>query len=233
MNLNNISIILVRPQMGENIGATARAMKNFGLRGLRIVSPRDGWPNQKAHDMAAQAADIIESAQIFESVEAAVADLNMVFATASKSRDMAKEVITPQQAATLASPLTSKTGILFGRESSGLDNDAISFAHRHISIPVSADYDSMNLSQAVCVVCYELFKAGNNPQPQPAEPLSTRKDINEMVNFLERELSEKNFFQVAEKKPGMMINIRNIFTRHFYTEQEVRTLRGIFNALRK
>ncbi len=231
--MNNISIILIKPQMGENIGATARAMKNFGLRDLRIVSPRDGWPNEKAHEMSAHASDIIESARIFNSIEEATADLNILFATASKPRDMVKEVITPSQASALI-PSTAKAGFIFGKESSGLDNYDISHCNYLISIPVSPEYDSLNLAQAVCVIGYELFKGTDEKKNMDiSPPLSERKDINELINFLDRELTTKNFFQTPSKKPGMLINIRNIFTRHFYTEQEVRTLRGIFNALRK
>jgi tRNA/rRNA methyltransferase len=233
VNLNSISIILVKPQMGENIGSAARIMKNFGISDLRLVSPRDGWPNPKAHEMSAHADDIIESAKVFNSTADAVADLGMVFATASKARDMAKPVITPEQATSLLKD--TKIGFLFGRESSGLNNEDISFANHLISIPVSAEYNSLNLAQAVCVICYEVFKSLTIAPalPKETEQLSSRKDISEMLNFLDRELTDKNFFQVPEKKPGMMINIRNIFTRNFYTEQEIRTLRGIFNALKK
>jgi tRNA/rRNA methyltransferase len=257
--------------MGENIGATARAMKNFGLSDLRIVSPRDGWPNAKAHEMSAQADDIIENAKIFNDTESAIADLNLLFATASKSRDMAKQVITPSDmadiinslpdnvilsdhlgaegshlkkdpSATLGMTCGLKIGILFGQESSGLDNEDISHCNYLISIPVSPEYDSLNLAQAVCIIGYELFKlkgltsqlTEKNKELSPENyNLSPRKDINEMLNFIETEITAKNLFQTPEKKPGMLINIRNIFSRHFYTEQEVRTLRGIFNALKK
>jgi len=244
--LNNVSIILVRPQMGENIGATARVMKNFGIKDLRLVAPRDGWPNTKAHEMAAKADDIIENAQVFDSVEAAIADLNFVAATASKSRDMVKNIISPEKFAEIAGSMgdgkkPQKIGIMFGKESHGLDNEDISFCNVHVSIPVSAEYDSMNLAMAVCLVCYEVFKNANelkekragNDNEVGSEGMSTRSDISDMIKFLEKELTEKNFFSTPEKKPGMMVNIRNIFTRHFYTQQEVRTLRGIFKALGK
>jgi tRNA/rRNA methyltransferase len=290
MNLKDISIILVQPQMGENIGATARVMKNFGFSDLRIISPRDGWPNAKAHEMSANADDIIEGAKLFDSIESAVADINILFATASKPRDMLKEVITPEEAANIiyqcAQPLTVipaqagiqsfsnsdsekldsrwslprtilrgwndtnplKIGFLFGKESSGLDNEDVSHCNYLISIPVAPEYDSLNLSQAVCVVCYEVYKLSGlchserseeshlkvrSNAPAQDDNLAERKDLNEMIKFLDKELTEKNFFQTPDKKPGMMNNIRNIFTRHFYTEQEVRTLRGIFNALKK
>jgi tRNA/rRNA methyltransferase len=237
MDLNNITIILVKTQMGENIGAAARIMKNFGIHDLRIISPRDGWPSPKAHEMSAHADDIIENAKLFDDIEDAVADLNVVFATASKPRDMAKQVITPEKAANIADTYNNKIGIIFGKESSGLENEDISHANYLISIPVSKNYDSLNIAQAVCVVCYEMFKLGTispvSELPDSSIPIPERKDINDMVNFLDKELSDRNFFQVPEKKPGMLINIRNIFTRHFYTEQEVRTLRGIFNALKK
>jgi tRNA/rRNA methyltransferase len=237
--MKNISIILVKPQMGENIGATARIMKNFGIQDLRIVSPRDGWPNKKAQDMSANASDIIEKAIIYNELESAIADINLLFATASKSRDMEKPVITPEFAANLYNP-NLKMGFIFGKESSGLENSDISMCNHLISIPVSPEYDSLNLAQAVCVICYELFKEYNkqnssnsNLNTNSLDEISSREDINQMINFLERELTDKNFFQVANKKQGMMINIRNIFTKHFYTKQEIRTLRGIFSALKK
>lgn len=250
--MENISIILIKPQMGENIGAAARVMKNFGLSDLRVVSPRDGWPNTKAIEMAVHAWDIIQNAKVYNSTEEAVADLNLVYATAAKSRDMEKDIITPEQAA--QNIPAGKVGIMFGRESSGLDNEDMSHATAHISIPVSSAYDSLNLAQAICVVCYELFKHRHcekrsdeaiqklniktgSPRPKglamTAENLTERKDINELVNFLDRELTEKNFFSVPEKKPGMMVNIRNIFTKNRYTEQEIRTLRGIFSILKR
>jgi tRNA/rRNA methyltransferase len=242
--MRNLSIILVKPQMGENIGATARIMKNFGFSDLRLVSPRDGWPNEKAHEMSANADSIIENARIFTSLEDATSDLNILFATAAKSRDMAKDVISPERAAEIISGqggASLKAGMVFGRESSGLDNEEISHCNYQISIPVSKEYDSLNLAQAVCVICYELFKCqGTAWEKKLSGEIATafekpaeRGDINEMIKFLDNELTRKNFFQVSDKKPGMMVNIRNIFTRHFYTEQEVRTLRGIFNALRK
>jgi len=234
--MKNISIILVKPQMGENIGATARVMKNFGITDLRIIAPRDGWPNERATAMSAHAGDIVAKAKIFETIADAVADMNMVFATAAKSRDMEKPLITPEQAADISfRQQPAKVGFMFGRESSGLDNNDISYANYHVSIPVSAEYTSLNLAQAVCVMCYEMFKKypEQGSRTEVLEPLSARKDIHEMLSFMERELDNKGFFQVAEKKAGMMINIRNIFTRGNYTEQEVRTLRGIFNAMLK
>jgi tRNA/rRNA methyltransferase len=219
-----------------------RIMKNFGLSDLRIVAPRDGWPNQKARDMAAHADDIIENAKIFSSTEEATSDLNIVFATASKPRDMVKEMVTPESAVEITLENNVKTGFLFGKESSGLENEDISHCNYLVSIPVSPTYDSLNLAQAVCVVAYELYKhchpehregSGEILRSAQNDNLSPRKDLTELVNYLDKELTEKNFFQTPEKKAGMMINIRNIFTRHFYTEQEIRTLRGIFNALKK
>jgi tRNA/rRNA methyltransferase len=233
--MNNISIILIKPQMGENIGATARAMKNFGISDLRIVSPRDGWPNQKANDMAANAEDIILSAKIFDTTEDALKGLNLVFATASKTRDLNKQVVDATgMVEVIHKNSASKIGIIFGKESSGLDNEDISHANYHVCITASKEYDSLNLAQAVNILCYEIFKSNLSPALiSKNNDLAERKDINEMIKFLDEELTAKNFFQVPEKKHGMMINIRNIFTNNIYTEQEVRTLRGIFNALRK
>lgn len=250
--MNNIAIILVKPQMGENIGSTARVMKNFGFSDLRIINPRGGWPNAKAHEMSAHADDIIESAKIYENMDDAVADFNTLFATAANIRDMVKPVISPETAANEIKKISknkkSKIGILFGKESSGLDNDSISRCNYMVSIPVSNKYDSLNIAQAACVICYEIFKhlednsqkynSDKLPLPEISKDIlksemATRHDIEKMLDFIEVELDRANFFQVAEKKPAMMINIRNIFSRHHYTGQEIRTLRGIFNALKK
>lgn len=231
--LNNISIILTRPQLGQNIGAAARVMKNFGLRDLRIVSPRDGWPNEKADAMAAGAKDIIENAKIFKTTEEAVEDMNFLYATTARKRDMTKEVFFPESLAERLSA-TEKTGIMFGQENNGLDNEDISLANAILTIPVGKEYSSLNLAQSVCITAYEIFKNADlevknlherNLQPDP--DVSERKDIIDFINFLEKRMDDNNFYSVPEKKEGMLVNIRNIFTRHHFTKQEIRTLRGI------
>lgn len=217
-------IILHSPQMGENIGAAARAMLNFGFENLRIVSPRDGWPNAKAIEMAAGAKDVVEKAQVFENLSDAIADLQTVYATTARSRDMNKPVVTPKQI-----ELSGKIGIVFGAERTGLENKDVALADKIISIPVSEKYQSLNLGQSVGIICYELF--ANDALKQGESELADKKDFDALIGHLDEQLSAKSFFQVDEKKPNMMINIRNIFSRAALSAQEIRTLRGIIRSL--
>lgn len=236
-NLANIAIILDRPQMGENIGAAARVMKNFGLTDLRLVNPRDGWPNKKAEDMSANAIDIIQKSQVFESFEEAIGDRNIIYATTSASRDMEKISITPKiMSEEIYAAKEQKIGVVFGCERTGLENREISFCNKIVYIPVDAAYNSMNLAQAICVICYEIFQKTaddsiKNLQNSSSET-ADKNEINALFNFLENELENANFFQVAEKKPKMMVNIRNMFSRISFSGQELRTFRGILNALK-
>jgi tRNA/rRNA methyltransferase len=232
-SLNNISIILVKPQMGENIGAAARIMHNFGLTDLRLIAPRDGWPNQKAIDMASGAAKIIANAKVFDSFENATADLTMLYATTARERDMNKEALTPREFSGELSQ-NHKTGIVFGPERSGLENFEVTHCNKILYIPVNPEYRSLNIAQAVAVICYEVSQAPALQQsPSEAElaEKATKGDYNALFSFLESALDASNFFQVAEKKPKMMDNIRNIFSRLDLSDQEMRTLRGVLKAL--
>lgn len=218
------AIILDSPQMGENIGAVARVMHNFALSDLRIVTPRDGWPNQKAVDMAAGGAEIIHNAKIFDSIEEAIADLNYVYAATARSRDMVKETVSPAEI-----ELVGKTGFLFGRESSGLSNHAIMLSSKIVTIPVNPEYSSINIAMSAGIICYEISKLKLPPAAE--EGFATKDEVAGFIKHVETELDKTNFFSVARKKPGMMINFSNIFTRMKLTSQEVRTLRGIIRCL--
>ncbi|HCR85221.1 MAG TPA: rRNA methyltransferase [Alphaproteobacteria bacterium] len=236
-DLQNIAIILDKPQMGENIGAAARAMKNFGVSELRLVNPRDGWPNKRAEDMSASAIDIIQNALVFTSFEEAVSDRNILYATTGGARDMEKASITPKiMAEEIFLNTTNNIGIVFGCERTGLENLEISFCNKIVYIPVDKKYTSMNLAQAICVVCYELFQKnlieGEDILQKTLSPAATQADMNSLFKFLETELERSNFFQVEEKKHKMMINIRDMFTKMNFTEQEIKTFRGILNALK-
>ncbi len=238
MSLNNIYVILSKPQMGENIGAVARVMKNFGVLNLRIISPRDGWPNEKAYEMSAHAKDVIKNAEIFENLNDAIADLSYLVATAANRRDMAKEIINPEISAKKISKkiINNKCGILFGRESSGLSNEEISASNQMVTIPTGEIYPSLNISQACCVMLYEVFKQVSNGKKlinnNLSEIIANKSEYLSLVNFLEEKLEQKNFFQVKEKKKNMMLNIKNIFTKNDYTEQEIKTLKGIFALIK-
>ncbi len=229
----NPSIILVRPQMGENIGAAARAMLNFGLDDLRIVAPRDGWPSQQAIDMSAGALDSMPPARIFATLAEAVADLHYVMATTARPRDMVKAVYTPAAAAAeLKTRAEQKTGIVFGPERSGLENDDVALCHAVITVPVNPDFSSINIASTVLLMAYECF-AGRNataPLQKNFEP-APQETLEEMLVRLEGELQKAGFFRSPDQKPTMLRNIRAMFTRADLTEQEVRTFQGMLTAL--
>lgn len=232
------AIILSRPQLGENIGAAARAMKNFGLADLRLVAPRDGWPNEKATVMAVGAADIVETARVFETTESALADLQLVYATTARERGFAKPVLTPGAAASRlreAHSAGSKTGILFGGERSGLDNHDVSLATAIVNIPTDS-FASLNLGQAVLLLGYEWFKAADETPPLRidhgalAKP-ATGEEMARLFAHLEDELLKSGFLYPPDKAEAVMRNIRAMLTRGDFTDQEVRTLRGMIVAL--
>ena len=213
--------------MGENIGAAARIMYNFGFDDLRIVNPRDGWHGTnvfaKAHEMSAHADWIIEKAKLFDSTEAAIADLEYVYAASARPRDMTKEVIAPREI-----ELKGKTGFMFGRESNGLTNEQIMLANKIITIPVNPEYSSINIAMSVGIICYE---ASGQKLQKPEFEMATKADIDSLIKHVETELDKTDFFSVPRKKPGMMLNFSNIFTRMSLTAQEVRTLRGVIRAI--
>jgi tRNA/rRNA methyltransferase len=234
------SIILSRPQLGENIGAAARAMANFGLSDLRLVVPRDGWPNEKALAMAAGAAFVAEKARVFATPGEALADLNLVYATTARDRGVTKEVLTPAEAARrlrAASARGEKTGILFGNERAGLYNDEISLADAVVTVPTS-EFASLNLGQTVLVAAYEWFLAGDETPPSriehgPIHRKPTREEMFGLFDHLERELAESGFLYPPEKHGTMVRAIRATVHRARLTYQEVQTLRGMIVALVK
>lgn len=234
-------VILVEPQMGENIGAAARAMANFGLSDLRLVAPRDGWPNEKAVAAASRADHVIAGARVYETTEAAVADLSFVYATTARDRDLTKEVRGPVHAGRHLQSLDRqgiRSGILFGRERWGLNNDEIALADEILTLPVVPQFASLNIAQAVLVIAYEWRKAGFEgddaglPFGMPERsPPATKEDLVHLFHHLEEALDERNFFRPVEKKEVMIRNLRAIFQRVSLTAQEVRTLRGVIATL--
>ncbi len=234
------AIILVEPQLGENIGAAARAMLNCGLTELRLVRPRDGWPNPKAQAMAAGADRVIDHARLFDSTAAAIADLRRVYATTARPRGLVKPVVTPRRAAAelrAAIGRDEPCGVLFGPERSGLTNDDVVLAGTVIAVPLNPAFASLNLAQAVLLVGYEWFQAGEGEAaPAPNDPgaaatPATQADLLRLFTHLEDELDAADFFPVAEKRPSMVRNLRSLFTRTGLTEQEVGTLHGVVTAL--
>jgi tRNA/rRNA methyltransferase len=230
------AIILVEPQLGENIGTAARAMYNNGLTDLRLVRPRDGWPSKKAQAAASGADVVLERARLYDRVEDAIAELRHVYATTARDRYMVKRILTPRLAAAEMRRLIPKEacGILFGPERTGLLNEHIALADAVISVPLNPAFSSLNLAQAVLLVGYEWFTAGDET---PAEQVATghshpatKEQLIRFFEHLEEELDRNGFMRNAEKRPSMVRNLRNLFQRAQCTEQELRTLHGIVTA---
>ncbi len=233
------AIILIEPQLGENIGSTARAMLNCGLTDLRLVSPRDGWPNPAAVPNAAGADAVLEGARVFDSTASAIADLSRVYATTARPRDLIKPVATARAAAAEmrgAMAAGQPCGVLFGPERSGMTNDDVALADTVITIPLNPAFSSLNLAQAVLLVAYEWTAASDTTTPprEIAYGATHRADSAAMLRFfehLEQELDAAGFFRVRDKRPGMIRNLRSLFHRTEPSEAEVRTLHGIVTAL--
>jgi tRNA/rRNA methyltransferase len=235
---NSPVVVLVEPQLGENIGAAARAMLNCGLTRMRIVRPRDGWPNERAVAAASGADQVIENAQIFDSTSAAIADLNFVLATTARQRDMVKTILTPETAAEelhARAAAGQGVGILFGPERTGLMNDDIPLADAVVTIPVNPAFSSINLAQSVLLIGYcwwrktvvaedrRLDVGGNRP--------ATKVELENLFVRLEIALEEGGFYTTEQQRPNMVRNMRNLLQRAQMTEQEVRTFHGVIVAL--
>lgn len=235
---NNISIILVEPQLGENIGTTARAMLNFGFENLILVNPRDDWPNEYAIKAAAGAIKVIEKTRVFKNLEDAMSEFNFAFSTTIRPRDMVKPVNGLEKMAEKSYKkleMKQKIAFIFGREKSGLTNHQISLTDEIIEIPTNKNFSSLNLAQAVILVVSELNRFGVSYAKEeiviPDSLPANKKDLISFFNHLERALDDSGFLKPIEKKPTMMMNIRNIFNRSNLTDQEVKTLRGVITAL--
>jgi len=230
-------IILNAPQLAENIGAAARVMANFGLSDLRLVNPRDGWPQERAWASASGADWPLNAARVFERVEDAVADLNLVYATTARPRELQLPVLTPRVAAgELAGAVRQvlKAGLLFGGERAGLETQDIALCQAIVTIPIDPRFRSLNLAQAVAINAYE-WHAARSGRPPPAfreaAPVADQGMLDGLYGHLEGELETAGFFHPPEKKPSMVRNLRAIFARSGLNEQEVRTLRGVVTAL--
>lgn len=233
------AIILVEPQLGENIGMVARAMANFGLAELRLVKPRDGWPSEKARSAASKADHVIDATQVFETLEEAVADLNFVYATTARERYGFKPVRSPVSAAdTLRTKFKEgeRTGILFGRERWGLSNEEVALADEIVTFPVNPAFASLNIAQAVLLMSYEWMKTGIEDLSATAfDPVSQRPSTKEQVfglfEHLEEALDARGYFHPPAKKPKMVDNLRAVISRRGFSEQEVSVFRGVISSL--
>jgi len=234
MSLSNIYFILVKPQMGENIGSVARAIKNFNIKYLRIVNPRCNWPNQKALATSVGAKDILKSAKIYDSVEKSIGDLDIIFASSSRIRKVNKKIISVSN---MKSKIKNrkKIGILFGPEASGLSNDEISCADYLVKIPSSKKFSSLNLSHSAIIFCFELFQYFTREKTEYLTGykslVAKKSEVNKFLNFIIQGLDKKGFLQPDHKRASMIRNINNIFHRMNLSEQEIRILLGIFSTL--
>jgi len=234
---NKFGFILVNPQLGENIGSCARALKNFGFSDLNIVKPRDGWPNTKARMTSVGAYDLIKSAKLFDTVDQAVKKFDIILATSARRRDIQKKHISLSAFNNFLKKYNkTNVGIMFGPEASGLSNHDLSLANFIIQVPTANKLTSLNLSHAVIVVCYEIFKSTHLKKEKKVKilnKLASKKSIQNMIIFLEKLLDQKKFFKPPEKKKSMILNINNIFGRLELSEKEMRILFSIFSALNK
>jgi tRNA/rRNA methyltransferase len=231
-------VVLVEPQLGENIGAAARVMANFGLSRLRLVAPRQAWPNPKASMMAAGADRVLDAAQLFDTAAAAIADCAFVLATTARAHDQAKPVVGPEAAARELAPRVAAgetVAIMFGRERIGLLNEEVALADRIVTFPVNPAFASLNLAQAVTIMGYEWFKLAANgalPFVMPRKSGSAPKEqLEAFFAGVEQELERVEFLRPAEKRDTMLINLRNIFTRMQPTQQDIQTLHGVITAI--
>ena len=231
-------VVLVEPQLGENIGAAARAMANFGLARLRLVKPRQGWPNDKAQMMAAGADRILDGAKLYDTLDQAIADCSFVLATTARAHDQAKPVIGPAEAARRIAPRITAgetVAIVFGRERNGLENDEVALADCIVTLPVNPAFASLNLAQAIVVIAYEWFKLSTEeklpfgmPDKSAAAP---KQQLLAFFAALERELEKVEFFRPPDKRETMQINLRNIFSRMQPTQQDIQTLHGVIMSI--
>ena len=233
-------IVLVRPQLGENIGMAARAMLNCGLSELRLVAPRDGWPNDKAQRAASGADIVLEEARVYDSVAVAVADLQRVVATSARTRELVQRIVTARHAAHEMRRWTAdgeRVGILFGPERTGLENDDMVHADTALSIPLNPQFSSLNIAQAVLLVAYEwTASADATPDERLSEHATrpaTKDELQNLFDHLERALDQSGFLRHKAMRPAMVNNLRALLQRAAMTEQEVRTFHGLIKFLSK
>ena len=233
------AVILAMPQMAENIGAVARIMANFGLSDLRLVNPRDGWPQERAWSLASGAEWPLNAARVYASVAEAIADLQVVFATTARPRELQLPILTPRAAAAdlaAASQTGARTGLLFGGERAGLETADIALCQAVVTIPIDPRFRSLNLGQAVAINAYEWWTTLADGPPAIFRELSPAADGAAMMGLFEhfeRELDAAGFFHPPDKRPPMVQNLRSALAKARLSEQEVRTFRGVVTALSK
>jgi len=236
MSFKNIYFILVRPQLGENIGSAARALKNFNFSKLRIVNPRSGWPNQKAMATSVGAKDILKLSKVYNSLDKSIGDLDLIFATTSRIRKVNKKIISIFD---LNKKIKNKQkiGIIFGPEASGLSNDELNCANYLVKIPTNKEFSSLNLSHSVTLFCFQLFVLFSKKKfiykSNYKSSEANKSEVKKFLKFITQSLDKRGFLQPDQKRKSMIRNIENIFYRTNLSDQEIRILLGIFSTLNK
>tara|TARA_A100000164_G_scaffold356603_1_gene366378 strand:+ start:256 stop:972 length:717 start_codon:yes stop_codon:yes gene_type:complete len=234
---NKYGCILIKPQLGENIGATARVLKNFGFKKLYITSPRDGWPNLKAKATSVGASDILDSTKIYKTLDSLIKQFDLIFSFSARKRDVNKKHIRLDKLKRLLKKThNKKIGLMFGPEASGLSNIDLSYSNYVVQIPSDNKFRSLNLSHSVCLVCYEIFKLNNENminQKNFEKKLGKKGVINNFIKLLNLKLEKRNFYNQYEKKKSMVRNVNNLFYRLEADDKELRILSSIISALSK
>jgi tRNA/rRNA methyltransferase len=225
--------VLVRPQLGQNIGKAARAMLNFGLTEMRLVSPRDGWPNPEAGPAASGADVVLERAQLYDSVADAIADCSLVFASTVRRRDLVMPVVGPGEMAEQIGAATSRSAILFGPERSGLETDDVALATAIVTVPINPEFGSLNLAQAVILLAYEWSRRSSLAQPtvKDIEPPAPHGEVDGLITHLNDELDMKGYFHPPSRTQATKNTLRTIFTKPGWSSREVKAIRGVIRAL--
>ena len=226
-------VVLVRPQLGQNIGKAARAMLNFGMTELRLVSPRDGWPNPDAGPAASGADFVLEKARVFATVAEAIADCSTVYASTVRRRDLVLPVLTPEEMANAIAASPGRSAMLFGPERAGLETDEVALANAIVTVPINPEFGSLNLAQAVILFAYEWSRRGALAQPpvRDLEPPAPHGELEALVDQLEAALEAKHYYHPPERTPSTKNTIRSIFTKTGWSSREVKAVRGIIRAL--
>jgi tRNA/rRNA methyltransferase len=228
------AIVLVRPQLGENIGKAARAMLNFGLTDLRLVSPRDGWPNPSAGPAASGADLVLERARVFDTLAGAVSDCTDVYATTVRKRGLVLPIVTPEQAAREMRALPGQSAVLFGAERSGLETEEVAIAGKILTVPINPEFGSLNLAQAVILVAYEWSKGEALVMPtqgEPEEPRATQEQLEGLIGQLDEALNNAGYYFPPDRTPATKLTMRTILTKAGWSNREVQALRGMLRTM--
>ena len=227
------AIVLVRPQLGENIGKSARAMLNFGLTDLRLVQPRDGWPNPSAGPAASGADIVLEKARVFATVQEAIADCSQIYASTVRRRDLVMPVVTPEAMAGQIASAKGRSAILFGPERSGLETEEVALARAIVTVPVNPEFASLNLAQAVILLAYEWSRTAQLavPPEKALEPVAPHGELEGMIVQVEEALEEKGYFHPPSRTQATKNTLRTIFTKSGWSSREVKAVRGVVRAL--